>query len=102
MTNRLCTIPDAVAALDVARRALRPGGRLLFCEHGLAPDETVRRSQVRIDPIWQVIGGGCHVSRDIPAIIAAGGFEIDILETAYLAGTPNWSGFNYWGSAKAR
>lgn len=102
VTYSLCTIPDAVAALDHARRALRPGGRLLFCEHGLAPDDGVRRTQVRIEPVWRVIAGGCHVSRDIPAIVAAGGFEIETIETAYLAGTPRWSGYNYWGSAKAR
>ncbi len=102
VTYSLCTIPDAVAALDHARRALRPGGRLLFCEHGLAPDAGVRRTQARIEPIWRVIGGGCHVSRDIPAIIVAAGFEIETIETAYLGGAPRWSGFNYWGSAKAR
>jgi SAM-dependent methyltransferase len=102
VTYSLCTIPDAVAALDHARRALRPGGRLLFCEHGLAPDAGVRRTQARIEPIWRVIAGGCHVRRDIPAIVAAGGFEIETIETAYLAGAPRWSGYNYWGSAKAR
>ncbi len=102
VTYSLCTIPDAVAALDGARRALRPGGRLLFCEHGRAPDEAVRRTQVRIEPIWRIIGGGCHVSRDIPALIAQSGFAIETLETMYLPKTPAWSGFNYWGSAKAR
>lgn len=102
VTYSLCTIPDGVAALAGARRALKPGGRLLFCEHGRAPDEAVRRSQGRIEPFWRVIGGGCHLTRDIPALIKDGGFEIEKLETMYLPGTPRWAGFNYWGAATAR
>jgi SAM-dependent methyltransferase len=102
VTYSLCTIPDGVAALEGARRALRPGGRLLFCEHGRAPDETVRRSQARIEPIWKVIGGGCHLTRDIPAMVGGGGFTIETLQTMYLPGTPQWAGFNYWGSARPR
>ena len=102
VTYSLCTIPDGVAALEGARRALRPGGRLLFCEHGRAPDESVRRSQARIEPIWKVIGGGCHLTRDIPAMVGGGGFEIETLDTMYLPGTPQWAGFNYWGSARPR
>jgi SAM-dependent methyltransferase len=101
VTYSLCTIPNAVAALEAARRALRPGGRLLFCEHGRSPDVAVQRTQARIEPFWRIIGGGCHVGRDIPALIAAGGFKIETLETAYLEGAPKWSGFNYWGMAKA-
>ncbi len=101
VTYSLCTIPDPVAALAGARRALRPGGRLLFCEHGRAPDEAVRRAQARIDPFWRIIGGGCRLSRDIPALLAGGGFAVEKLETMYLPGTPRWAGFNYWGSATA-
>ena len=100
VTYSLCTIPDPAAALEGARRALRPGGRLLFCEHGRAPDEAVRRAQARIEPIWRVIGGGCHLTRDIPALITGGGFAIETLETMYLPGAPRWAGFNYWGSAR--
>ena len=102
VTYSLCTIPDGVAALEGARRALKPGGRLLFCEHGRAPDEAVRRSQARIEPIWKVIGGGCHLTRDIPAMVGGGGFEIETLDTMYLPGTPQWAGFNYWGTARPR
>ena len=102
VTYSLCTIPDAVSALEGARRALRPGGRLLFCEHGRAPDADVRRSQARIEPFWRVIGGGCHLTRDIPAMVAGAGFEIEGIETMYLPGAPRWAGFNYWGSAKPR
>jgi SAM-dependent methyltransferase len=102
VTYSLCTIPDAIAALQGARRALRPGGRLLFCEHGRAPDEAVRRTQSGLEPVWKVIGGGCHLTRNIPSLISGGGFEIEKLETMYLPGTPRWAGFNYWGAATSR
>lgn len=101
VTYSLCTIPDAVTALNGARRALKPGGRLLFCEHGSAPDESVRRWQRRIEPVWSVIGGGCHLTRDIPALIGAAGFAMEKLETMYLPKSPKWAGFNYWGSARS-
>lgn len=100
VTYSLCTIPDAAAALAGARRTLRPGGRLLFCEHGVAPDEGVRRWQRRIEPVWRVIGGGCHLMRDIPGLIRGAGFKIEDLETMYLPRSPKWAGYNYWGSAR--
>lgn len=100
VTYSLCSMSDPVAALAAARRALRPGGRLLFCEHGLAPDQGVVRWQKRIEPFWRVFGGGCHLTRDIPGIVRAAGFEIDSLETMYLPKSPKWAGFNYWGSAR--
>lgn len=99
VTYSLCSIADPVAALAGARRALRPGGRLLFCEHGLAPDEGVVRWQKRIEPFWRIIGGGCHLTRDIPGIVRAAGFAIDTLDTMYLPKSPKWAAFNYWGSA---
>lgn len=102
VTYSLCTIPDAVSALEGARRALKPGGRLLFCEHGLAPDEGVRRWQRRIEPVWRPIAGGCYLTRDIPALVEAGGFAIERLETMYLPKSPRWAGYNYWGEAKPR
>lgn len=101
VTYSLCTIPGAVSALESARRALRPNGRLLFCEHGLSPDQGVERWQKRIEPIWKVIGGGRHLSRDIPALIAAAGFRIEQLDTMYLPKSPKWAGYNFWGSARA-
>lgn len=101
VTYSLCTIPDAVAALESARRALKPNGRLLFCEHGLSPDSAVRRWQKRIEPVWKVIGGGCHLSRDVPKIIAAAGFRIERLDTMYLSKSPKWAGYNYCGAARA-
>jgi ubiquinone/menaquinone biosynthesis C-methylase UbiE len=99
VTYSLCTIPDPIAALQGARRALKPGGRLLFCEHGRAPDEGVQRWQQRIEPVWRVIGGGCRLTRDIPSLIRSAGFAIEKLDTMYLPGTPKWAGFNCWGAA---
>ena len=99
VTYSLCTIPDPVTALQGAKRALKPGGRLLFCEHGKAPDPDVQRTQARIEPWWKAIGGGCHLCRDIPRLVCDGGFQIERLETMYLPSTPKWAGYNYWGAA---
>jgi len=100
LTYTLCTIPDSDAALREMARVLKPGGELLFCEHGLAPDPGVRKWQDRIDPIWRRIGGGCRLNRDIPELIHRGGFSIREMETMYV---PGWrpACFNYWGSATA-
>jgi SAM-dependent methyltransferase len=100
VTYSLCSIPDAIAALQSARRVLKPGGHLLFCEHGLAPEEGVRRWQRRIEPLWRVIGGGCHLTRDIPGMIRAAGFAMENVDTMYLPRSPKWASFNYWGSAR--
>ena len=101
VTYALCTIPDVLRALDGMRRVLRPGGELIFCEHGLAPDENIRRWQDRITPIWKRLGGGCHLNRPIPSLIEQGGFKIKNTETMYI---PGWkpASFNYWGSAVQR
>jgi ubiquinone/menaquinone biosynthesis C-methylase UbiE len=101
VTYSLCTIPDPVSALNAARRVLKPGGRLLFCEHGRAPDEGVYRWQRRIEPVWKVIGGGCHLTREIPMLVGRAGFAVDAIETMYLPKSPRWAGFNYWGVAHA-
>lgn len=85
-TFTLCTIPDAVAALREMRRVLKPGGRLLFCEHGLAPDAPVVRWQKRLTPLWKPLAGGCHLDRDIPALIEVGGFHIREIDSRYLKG----------------
>jgi ubiquinone/menaquinone biosynthesis C-methylase UbiE len=85
-TFTLCTIPDALAALSEMRRVLKPGGRLLFCEHGQAPDLPVVRWQHRLTPLWKPLAGGCHLDRDIPALITAGGFHIRQLDNSYLKG----------------
>lgn len=100
VTYSLCTIPDAVAALEGMRRVLRPGGRLIFCEHGIAPDESVRRWQRRLNPAWRRVAGGCNMDRDIPDLIAKGGFEISVDERMYIPGIRMLC-YNYWGTANA-
>jgi ubiquinone/menaquinone biosynthesis C-methylase UbiE len=96
-TFTLCSVQDPAAALAEARRVLKPGGRLLFCEHGLAPDEGVVRWQRRIEPVWKRIAGGCHLTRPVSASIAAAGFRLDQVQSMYLAGAPRWAGWNEWG-----
>jgi ubiquinone/menaquinone biosynthesis C-methylase UbiE len=100
-TFTLCTIPDAGGALCEMLRVLRPGGVLLFAEHGRAPDPGVVRWQDRLTPIWKRIGGGCHLNRPIPDLIREAGFELQDIDTAYLPG-PRPMTFNYWGSASRR
>ncbi len=99
ITYTLCTIPGVATALAEMRRVLKPGGKMIFCEHGEAPDENVRKWQRRLTPAWKAIAGGCHVGRAIPELITGSGFRIESMETMYLPGTPRFAGFNYWGDA---
>ena len=99
LTYTLCTIDGWKTALREMRRVLKPGGKLLFSEHGRAPDASVRRWQDRIDPYWSRIVGGCHLNRDIPRLLKDGGFIVRDLETMYLPSTPRFAGFTYWGYA---
>ena len=100
LTYTLCTIPDALGALRGMRRVLRPGGKLLFCEHGIAPDEGIRKWQNRVNPIWRRFAGGCNINRDIPGILATSGFQVVEDERMYIPGIRALS-YNYWGSAIA-
>ena len=100
ITYTLCTIPDPHAALLEMRRVLVPGGKLLFCEHGRAPDASVQRWQERLQPLWGPMAGGCHLGRDIPALLRAAGFTLPDLQTRYLKG-PRPFTFHYWGEALA-
>ncbi len=99
VTYTMCTIPDALSANKEMRRVLKPGGKMIFCEHGLAPDEGVAKWQARIDPYWGKIAGGCHLNRDIPQLIRSAGFNIQSMEQMYLPSTPRFAGYNYWGVA---
>jgi ubiquinone/menaquinone biosynthesis C-methylase UbiE len=85
-TWTLCSIQDAARGLAEMRRVLKPTGQLLFVEHGLAPEENVRRWQHRLTPIWKRIGGGCHLDRPICVLIESAGFNIRQLETGYMKG----------------
>lgn len=99
MTWTLCSIPDAARALAEMRRVLEPTGQLLFVEHGLAPEDDVRRWQHRLTPLWKKIGGGCHLNRPIRSLIEDAGFRIRQIETAYMKG-PKPLTFIYEGRAK--
>lgn len=98
-TWTLCSIPHAATALAEMRRVLRPGGRLLFVEHGLSPDAGVHRWQDRLTPAWKCIAGGCHLNRPIRVMIESAGFGIDRIETGYIPG-PRPMTFMYEGSAR--
>jgi ubiquinone/menaquinone biosynthesis C-methylase UbiE len=100
LTFTLCTIPDAAAALAQVRRVLRPGGRLLFCEHGAAPDAGVRRWQDWLDGLWGRLAGGCHLNRDMAPLIEGAGFRFDDLRSRYLPRTPRFAGYHTWGCAR--
>ena len=100
-TFTLCTVADPAAALAEARRVLKPGGRFLFCEHGLAPDPAVAKWQRRIEPVWKRLAGGCHLTRPVSATLTAAGFGMTELSTMYLPSTPRVVGWNEWGEARA-
>ncbi|MGZ3371659.1 MAG: class I SAM-dependent methyltransferase [Caulobacteraceae bacterium] len=98
-TFTLCSVCTPAAALAEARRVLKPSGRLLYCEHGLAPDPDVARWQRRIEPIWKRIAGGCHLTRPIGSAIAAAGFRLADSDSMYVPKTPKIAAWNEWGSA---
>ena len=99
-TFTLCTIPGVVDAIRGIARVLRPGGQFLFFEHGLSPDKNVRRWQERTEPLFQWAFEGCHVTRDIPALIKQGGFRVERMDMGYLARFPKSGSYCFWGVAR--
>lgn len=98
-TFTLCSVADQRGTLDELRRVLKPGGRLLYAEHGRAPDAGVARWQDRIEPVWKRLAGGCHLTRPISAAIADAGFETRELGRRYVPKTPRFAGWVEWGEA---
>lgn len=100
VTWSLCSVADPEAALGEMRRVLRPRGRFIFVEHGLAPDADVRTWQNRLTPVWRRVAGGCHLNRPMATMIRDAGFAIDDLRTEYIPG-PRPLTFMYEGTAHA-
>lgn len=101
ITFSLCTIPDPGLALREIRRVVRADGHLHLLEHGVAPDEAVTRWQRRFEPVQRRLAGGCHLTRDVPAMVGAAGWELSTLEAFYLPGprlARPWT-YLYLGSA---
>lgn len=99
-TFTMCTIPGLDEALRGVGRVLRPGGQLIFFEHGLAPDPPVQRWQRRVEPFFKLAFGGCHLTRHIPATITNSGFKIDQITEGYLAPFPKCGTYCFWGVAR--
>lgn len=100
VTFALCTIPDPLTALGHVRRLLKPDGRLLFIEHGAAPDAGVCRWQDHLNGVWRRLAGGCNLNRSIVALLESAGFAVSDLERAYLRHTPRVVGYVSWGAAR--
>ena len=98
VTFALCSIAQPLVALEEARRVLKSGGCLLFAEHGLSPDATIRTWQNRLTPIWRRFAGGCHLNRKMDDLIQSAGFSISSLSTRYIAG-PRVATYTYTGTA---
>ncbi len=100
-TFTLCSVQAPAAALAEAKRVLKPGGRFLFCEHGLAPDPKVAKWQRTIEPLWKHIAGGCHLTRPVRGGLERAGFVCAEVDSMYLPNTPKSLGWNEWGEARA-
>ncbi len=101
ITYTLCTIPDVARALAGMKRVLKDGGKLVFLEHGAAPDPGVRRWQDRLNPIWGKLGGGCNLNRNPLELVQAAGFDVQKSDSHYAKGAPKFSGYMTRGVAIA-
>ncbi len=98
-TYTLCSVQDEKQVLKEMRRILRPGGTLLFLEHGRAPDAHVAKWQSRIEPFWKPFAGGCHLTRPITSAVIDAGFAVQPMGAEYAPKTPRWAGWMEWGRA---
>lgn len=96
-TFTLCSVQDPAETLKEMRRVLKPGGQLLFAEHGAAPDANVARWQARIEPVWKRIAGGCHLTRPVGPSISEHGFQLEPLGAQYAPKVPQFAGWMEWG-----
>jgi ubiquinone/menaquinone biosynthesis C-methylase UbiE len=100
VTFTLCSVDDQAQVLSEMRRVLRPNGKVLFLEHGSAPDADVQKWQRRIEPLWSRISGNCHLTRAISGAYQKAGFVITHSEKAYMPKTPRPFGWIEWGEAR--
>lgn len=99
-TYTLCSVDDTDRVLSEMRRVLKPGGRLLFLEHGKAPDPGPAKWQRRIEPVWKHLAGNCHLTREVGVSIRKAGFEIEPIGQTYMDKAPRWAGWMEWGVAR--
>ena len=99
-TWTMCSIRDVAGALAEAHRVLRGHGRLLFVEHGLSPERGVAKWQRRLTPVFKLFGDGCHLDRDIEAIVRESPFQVEVMDRFQLPDTPKVGGYTYRGVAR--
>lgn len=102
LTYTACTLPDVPAAMAEIRRVLKPGGTVLFCEHGESCDDRVCRQQHRLNPLWSKLAGGCQLTRNVQHDLAAAGFAVEIVHEDYSPWTPKAIGYTRIGRARLR
>jgi ubiquinone/menaquinone biosynthesis C-methylase UbiE len=102
LTWTLCTIPDPEQALNEIHRVLKPGSKVIFAEHGRSPDAQVARWQDRVNPFWNVIGGGCNLNRPMGRLIGENGFKFEAFSEGYDIPGPRIATYTYSGVAIAR